>query len=29
VDSPVPAALLEKLRVAIDADVMLEVDITE
>jgi len=29
VDSPVPPALLEKLRVAIDADVMLEVDITE
>ena len=29
VDSPVPAALLEKVRKAIDADVMLEVDITE
>lgn len=29
VDSPVPASLLEKVRVAIDADVMLEVDITE
>lgn len=29
VDSPVPASLLEKVRTAIDADVMLEVDITE
>lgn len=29
VDSPVPASLLEKVRVAIDADVMLEVDITD
>ena len=29
VDSPVPASLLEKVRIAIDADVMLEVDITE
>jgi D-3-phosphoglycerate dehydrogenase len=29
VDSPVPASLLEKVRKAIDADVMLEVDITE
>ena len=29
VDSPVPHALLEKVRSAIDADVMLEVDITE
>lgn len=29
VDSPVPTALLEKVRKAIDADVMLEVDITE
>jgi D-3-phosphoglycerate dehydrogenase / 2-oxoglutarate reductase len=29
VDSPVPASLLEKVRQAIDADVMLEVDITE
>ena len=29
VDSPVPASLLEKVREAIDADVMLEVDITE
>jgi D-3-phosphoglycerate dehydrogenase len=29
VDSPVPAALLEKVRKAIEADVMLEVDITE
>ncbi|NBX23525.1 MAG: phosphoglycerate dehydrogenase [Microbacteriaceae bacterium] len=29
VDSPVPLALLEKVRSAIDADVMLEVDITE
>jgi D-3-phosphoglycerate dehydrogenase len=29
VDSPVPPALLEKLRAAIDADIMLEVDITE
>lgn len=29
VDSPVPASLLEKVRDAIDADVMLEVDITE
>ena len=29
VDSPVPAVLLEKVRKAIDADVMLEVDITE
>lgn len=29
VDSPVPPGLLEKLRDAIDADVMLEIDITE
>ena len=29
VDSPVPMSLLEKVRKAIDADVMLEVDITE
>ena len=29
VDSPVPASLLEKVRKAIEADVMLEVDITE
>ena len=29
VDSPVPAALLDKVRAAIDADVMLEIDITE
>jgi D-3-phosphoglycerate dehydrogenase len=29
VDSPVPSALLEKVRKAIDADVMLEVDITD
>jgi D-3-phosphoglycerate dehydrogenase len=29
VDSPVPPALLEKLRAKIDADIMLEVDITE
>jgi D-3-phosphoglycerate dehydrogenase len=29
VDSPVPHALLEKVRKAIDADVMLEVDITD
>lgn len=29
VDSPVPASLLEEVRAAIDADVMLEVDITE
>ncbi len=29
VDSPVPQALLEKVRKAIDADVMLEVDITD
>ena len=29
VDSPVPVALLEKLRAAIDADLMLEIDITE
>jgi D-3-phosphoglycerate dehydrogenase len=29
VDSPVPASLLDKVRTAIDADVMLEVDITE
>ena len=29
VDSPVPAVILEKVRKAIDADVMLEIDITE
>jgi D-3-phosphoglycerate dehydrogenase len=29
VDSPVPAGILEKVRKAIDADVMLEIDITE
>jgi D-3-phosphoglycerate dehydrogenase len=29
VDSPVPATLLEKVRTAIEADVMLEIDITE
>jgi D-3-phosphoglycerate dehydrogenase len=29
VDSPVPATLLDKVREAIDADVMLEIDITE
>jgi D-3-phosphoglycerate dehydrogenase len=29
VDSPVPAALLDKVRTAIEADVMLEIDITE
>jgi D-3-phosphoglycerate dehydrogenase len=29
VDSPVPAKLLDKVRTAIEADVMLEIDITE
>ena len=29
VDSPVPDALLEQLRIAIDADVMREVDVTD
>jgi D-3-phosphoglycerate dehydrogenase len=29
VDSPVPAEVIERVRTAIDADVMVEVDITE